>query len=577
MTIILAIDRLLHRYDHRYRRKIAVILLLAAIMTVLVVLRPLPIKFLIEQPVPGTWLGDLKQSLGEPTTLLLAFGGMLVLLEVLILGFRIANELLSTWLSEFYIRRFRADVASNLIQGPYEAVTKIGVGKVLAAIVGDVEVIQRLIKDVVVQALLAAFQLVLMISIVFLLQPTLAIILIVEILLLAILIQVYANWRKHAFLRQMENQAQYLGWVSNLYQQNLDLRFSQSRHLFLARTIGWARRMHGLALILWSRQTAYFAFVEFFVGIASAVCLVYLFLQSGSEGRPLGDLLVFLYYTVLVFPCLSKVGEAVPLLTDAQNAYNRLVPLLGIKDLKDRQSGRYPQFGEIEFRNVGFQGEQGEWIMRGISLTIRPGDHVAISGDSGAGKSTLLGMLLGLVKPAEGEVLINGVLIDHLTLADRKRFFTFQRSLAPYFQGTLGENIALGRAWSPDEVLPRARLAARVAGSELGLEQPIDDRGAPFSQGERQRIAIARCFLAATPALILDEALNSLDEESEHAILGALFEAWRGRTMIVISHRRSVAETAPLLIDLKRGKGITITERPRPSPFGPARAGEGPQ
>ncbi len=568
--IIAAIDRLLHRYDRRYRWKIAVILALAAVMTVLIVLRPLPIKFLIEDPVPGTWLGDLKEWAGGGTNLLYVFGALIIGIEVLILGFRIANEHLSTFLSEGYIRKFRADVAANLLQGPYEFVAKLGVGKVLAAVVGDVEVIQRLIKDVVVQALLAVFQLAMMIGIVFMLQPTLAIILMVEIALLSILIQVYANWRKKVFLQQMENQARYLGWVSNLYQQNLDLRFSAARQVFLARTVGAGREMHGMGLVLWRRQSTYFAFVEFFVGIASAVCLLYLFLQSTETGRPLGDLLVFLYYTVLVFPCLSKVGEAVPLLTDAENAYNRLIPLLGIKDLKDRQEGKYPQFGEIEFRNVGFQGEQGEWIMRGINIRIRAGDHVAISGDSGSGKSTLLGMLLGLIKPAEGEVLIDGVPIDQLTLADRKRFFSFQRSSAPYFHGTLGENIALGEQWDPDAILPRARLKARVEGSELGLNQPIDDRGAPFSQGERQRIAIARSFLARTPALILDEALNSLDEEGERAIVEALFETWRGRTVIMISHRRSIAQNAPVFIDLKRGKGITITERPKAIPFMPS-------
>lgn len=564
--ILLSIDRLLLRYDRAYRWRMAAILALAITHTILVVMRPLPIKFLIEDPVPESWLGQLKAWAGSPNSYLLVFVGLILSIELGVLIFRLLDESRSTRLSETLIRRIRGDVARNLIQGPYKSIAPIGVGRVLAAVTGDVEVVQRLIKEVVVAATIATVQLLLMLTVVFFIEPTLAMILTAEIALLAVLIHVYANWRKRMYLKHMDNQAHYLGWVSNLYQKNLEMRYGQVRNRFLQGSLGAGRTLFTLGVTLWRRQSLYFAFVEFFLGVASAACLIYLFIQSRDTGRPLGDLLVFLYYTVLVFPALSRIGEAAPLLTDAHNAHGRLAPLLGLEVSRKSTPGA-ATIGEIEFRDVGLRNEEGGWILRNLSFTIKQGEQVALFGDSGAGKSTIIFMLLGLTRPNEGAILINGRPVDSLTLADRKRLFCFQKSNAAFFNGTVLDNISVGEDLTPAEqerLIAEVLLSNRLAAAEDGVGSEMTERGDPFSQGEQQRIAIARAFLSRQPCLVLDEALNSLDESGETSIVKALFANSSDRTILMVTHRRSVAEIADTFFYLRRGGVLEIRRRESP-------------
>jgi ABC-type multidrug transport system fused ATPase/permease subunit len=558
--ILLAIDRLLRGYARDYRWALALILGLAVTHTALVVLRPLPIKFLTETPAEGGWLADLRDLAGGPDGYLAVFAAMLVAIEGLIFLFRLLDENRSTRLSEMLIRRIRGDVARNLLQGPYAAIAPLGIGRVLAAVTGDVEVIQRLIKDVVVNATIAVVQLTLMLVVVFWIEPTLFVILLVEIVILAFVIQAYAIWRKHAFLAQMENQARYLGWLSGLYQKNIEMRFGQVRNRFLRGAFGSGRQLHGVGLRLWRRQSLYFSFVELFLGLSSAACLVYLFIQSRDQGRPLGDLLVFLYYTVLVFPCLSRIGEAIPLLTDAENAHGRLAPLLGVA--ADRRATPGPaRVGEIRFADVGLRNEEGGWIVRHLDFTIQPGEHVALFGDSGAGKSTIIAMLLGMTRPDEGVITVDGRPIADLTLADRKRLFCFQKSNAAFFRDSVAANVTAGLPVDQDRLdrlLDQALLRQRLEHAEGGLGAEMGERGEPFSQGEQQRIAIARAFLAPQPCLVLDEALNSLDENGETAITRALLDHLGGRTLLMVTHRRTVAELAPTFFYLRRGGVLEI-------------------
>ncbi len=578
------IDRLLVGYDRWYRWRLAAIFLLAAVQTLVVVARPMPVKALVEEGSathPG-WLDRLAGMAGADV--LLVFLGLALLVEGLAFALRLAEENRSTALSERLIRAIRGDIAGNLLRGPYRAVAGLGVGRVIAAATGDVEVIQRLIKDVVIGASIAALQLVAMLAVILTLHPPLFWVLLGEIAGLSVLIGLYARWRKRAFLEQMHNQERFIGWTAGLQQRSLDLRFSTARGLVLLRTLGLARRLWQRGMLLWRRQTLYYAGVELFVGLASALCLVLLFLssrdagQDGGQngGQPLGTVLVFLYYAAMIFPCLARVGEAVPLMTDARNAYDRLsstlgamerpapvpgaeeqvAPVPGAGEGPDERQTESARFGAITLDRVGLRSDTGDWLLRDLSLTIAPGEHVALFGESGSGKSTLLSVILGLARPDAGEVRIGDRPMTALTLFDRKRFFCFQRSTPAFFPGTVAENMAPGLP--PDRVdwprlLDDCRMAGRLAGAADGLDTPMTERGEPFSQGEGQRIGIARAFLTPAPCIVLDEALNSLDEAGELAITAALRRHLAGRTLIVISHRRSVAETFGRMIEVKRG------------------------
>lgn len=566
-VILLAIDRLLARFDPGYRWRLLGILLLSAVQTLLVVARPFPVKLLLEAPPADSFAGKMVALAGgNEDRLLLIFIGAIIAIELGVLVFRMSEEFASTSLSESFMRRIRGAIARGLMRGPWQQVADQSIGRVLAAATGDVEVVQRLIKDVVVSASIAALQLSLMLVVIYHLHPALFFVLLAEIIILSGLITLYANWRKHAYLAQMHNQERYLSWLSTVQGRNLDLRFNLARGLVLRRTLELGRALFRRGVMLWRRQSAYFGLVEFLIGLSSAACLVFLVLESRSTGQQLGTLLVFLYYTVLVFPCLAKIGEAAPLLTDARNARNRLAPLLDLAgDAKERSKSKVAppaatRGARIELQDIGVRGDGAEWILRHVNLTIEAGEQVALFGESGSGKSTLIRLILGLAKPDEGRVLVNGVDVSLLTLPQRQRLYLFQRSNPVFFAGTVAENIVAGRPALPamqmELLLGDVLLQRRLAETEAGPDTVMSERGDPFSQGEQQRIGIARCFLADQPLMILDEALNSLDEKGELAITGALRRRCQGQTFLVISHRLSVAQTFPRFVRVVRGEGI---------------------
>ncbi|MFE5854699.1 thiol reductant ABC exporter subunit CydD [Streptomyces sp. NPDC056500] len=207
-----------------------------------------------------------------------------------------------------------------------------------------------------------------------------------------------------------------------------------------------------------------------------------------------------------------------------------------------------------------------EPALRHASLSVRPGEHVALVGPSGAGKSTLLALLLGFVTPASGRVAVNGVDLTRLD-ADHWRTQVAWVPQRPHlFAASVADNIRLGRPDAGDE---EVRQAARAAFADRFVEElpqgyatVLGEHGAGLSAGQRQRIALARAFLLDAPVLLLDEPTAHLDPESEAAVTRATARLLRGRTAIVIAHRTSLLPHADRIVTLRAG-GVIL---PRPAP-----------
>jgi ABC-type bacteriocin/lantibiotic exporter with double-glycine peptidase domain len=442
-------------------------------------------------------------------------------------------------------------------------VSTAGPGAVIAAASGDVESVQRLLREALVHAGVATLQLALMLVVILFVEKWLFWILLVEIIGLAIAIFAYANWRKIRYLEKMDVDARLLGLLSTLQQKNLDARFTGLGAVFLSRATALARRLYAMNMVLWRRSGLYYSTTEFIIGVSAALCLVLLFATSGSGTPPIGKFLVFTYYAVLIFPCLQQIGEAWPMINDARAALQRIGANTARRT--PRAGGKTPEippgFGKLVFDEVTVKGERGEVLLDRASFVLHPGEKMGLFGDSGSGKTTILLTLLGINKPAGGRAIINGRDLTSLSLAERKRFFYYARAYPAFFPASVYENIALHG--SPDEaefaaMLDRVRFGGRLAVEPLGARTLVGDKGEPFSGGEQQRIAIARALMAMPPCLILDEALNSLDEESELSILRRLTTDFPEKTAIVVSHRSSAKALFPFRLEMAKGGHGTI-------------------
>jgi ATP-binding cassette subfamily B protein len=216
--------------------------------------------------------------------------------------------------------------------------------------------------------------------------------------------------------------------------------------------------------------------------------------------------------------------------------------------------------GAVELRNVGFRygGPESPPILDAITLTIEPGEAVAIVGRSGSGKTTLIKLLAGLLEPTDGTIAYDGLELRTLDYRTLRRQVGFVLQESYLFDATIGQNIAFGDD-EPDS--KRILWAARAANAHefvhrlpLGYETRVGEVGMRLSGGQQQRVAIARALYHRPPVLLFDEATSSLDTESERAVKESLDELLADRTSFVIAHRLSTIRDADRIVVLDRGR-----------------------
>jgi ATP-binding cassette subfamily B protein len=224
-----------------------------------------------------------------------------------------------------------------------------------------------------------------------------------------------------------------------------------------------------------------------------------------------------------------------------------------IKNIKGAQELLVPQ-GAIEFRDVVFGFSENRQVFKGLNLSIKPGEKVAIIGSSGAGKSTLVKLLLRLHDIQGGEILIDGKNIAKVTQESLRENVSLVPQDPALFHRTLMENIRYGKRDASDaEVLEASKMAhcdVFIQDFPYQYETFVGERGVKLSGGERQRVAIARALLKNAPILVLDEATSSLDSHSESLIQDALHTLMKGKTTIVIAHRLSTIRKMDRIIVL---------------------------
>lgn len=254
---------------------------------------------------------------------------------------------------------------------------------------------------------------------------------------------------------------------------------------------------------------------------------------------------------------LSKVNLEIQ---EGLAAATRVFELLDIESEVREEDGAIPLppvSNGIEFRDVHFKYD-GEPVLRGINLSVRVGEIIAIVGMSGAGKTSLVNLLPRFYDIQEGEVLIDGHDIRKITLKSLRDQIGLVTQQTLLFNDTVRNNIAYGSPDRSEEEIIKAAKAAHahefIQKLPQGYDTIIGEQGVKLSGGERQRIAIARALLKNAPILILDEATSSLDSESEAEVQTALEELMKGRTVFVIAHRLSTIRHAHRIIVLSEGR-----------------------
>jgi ATP-binding cassette subfamily B protein len=282
----------------------------------------------------------------------------------------------------------------------------------------------------------------------------------------------------------------------------------------------------------------------------------------------LGTLSSFILFAQRLFDPLRQLAEKFTAIQAGFTAVERITNLMAepieIRDPEHPQrlptpelaASGAPTVGEVRFEDVWFAYKEPEYILQGLSFTIRPGEKVALVGPTGAGKSSIIRLLCRLYEPSRGRILVDGIDIRDLPQTELRQHVGVILQDGFLFAGDVKSNIALGEDYSLAEIIRAAEqtnVASFIEELPQGYNTPLRERGMNLSGGQRQLLAFARAAIRSPRILVLDEATASLDVGTEVLIQGALDKLLFDRTAIIIAHRLSTIRNVDRILVLKRG------------------------
>jgi ATP-binding cassette subfamily B protein len=301
--------------------------------------------------------------------------------------------------------------------------------------------------------------------------------------------------------------------------------------------------------------------IEIVGAMAASLIIWYGGLRVMAGTLTLGALVAFLQYSSRFFRPISDMSEKFNVLQSAMASSERIftvldepVAITSAAAPARRDPAKPPH---ICFERVWFAYNGEDYVLRDVSFDVLPGQRVGIVGATGSGKTTLINLLMRFYDVTKGRILVDGVDLRDLALADVRAMFGLVLQDVHLFSGTIGANIRLGETRLGDDEVARAAEAVRadrfIRQLPLGMATVLGERGASLSVGQKQLLSFARALAFDRPVLVLDEATSSVDTETEIVIREALEVLMRGRTTVAIAHRLSTIQDMDRILVLHKG------------------------
>lgn len=474
------------------------------------------------------------------------------------------NRRISAKISLRVNNEIRADVFSKFISTTWEEVSAFHSGDLLNRINGDVSIVADSVIGWIPSVTVKLAQFIGALAIIFYYDAAMALLSLISIPAAALISSLLLRKMRSYGAKIREAGSELMSFFEESLQniqtvkafglsQSLDSRLAQLQKIYFDTSLEY----NALSVKVTSGMSV--------LGLAvSYLCMGWCIYRLFTGAIDIGTMVLFLQLSGYLSSSISSLIGSVPTVITATVSAGRIIAVLNLPREASGGNGAAEEIAasgkvpEIEFDNVGFGYKNGGEVFSGVNLKIAPGEFAAFVGPSGGGKTTLLRVLLGLVKPAFGKATLSaGGVTAEISPATRK-IFTYVPQEKAVFSGTVAEMLRLFSPDATDEEIFAALKAACaydfVTALPQGINTPLGERGAGFSEGQNQRLSIARAVLRKAPVLLLDEATSALDLETERTVLENITALCRGKTLIVMTHRESVLPLCDSVYQISGGK-----------------------
>jgi ATP-binding cassette subfamily B protein len=543
------IKRLL-KYLAPYKYYILSSLALLFLASLLGLAGPYLTKIAIDEYIPAKDIGGLNR-------VVLLFLGVL-LLEF---GVRYCQIQLMQYTGQRVMQDLRMELLAHVQRMSLKFFDKQPVGGVMTRLIGDVEVLNEMVTSGVVSILGDLFMLLGIMGILLWMNLKLALVVFLVLPLIFYASQLFRK-KVRASFRQIRSR---MAKINAFLQENISGMSIVQVFCREQRNMEQFKKINGDYLEAYLKTILYYALFFPALEIMSALALALIVWYGGGQVLQgvltFGVLVAFIEYTQRFFRPINDLSEKYNILQSAMAASERIFKLLDTKSdihppAKPRPVEQLTQ--GIDFQNVWFAYNGNDYILKDLSFRVDKGQSVALVGLTGAGKTSIISLLTRFYELSQGRIAIDGQDLRQLDLQQWRSKVSLVQQEPFLFSGNILSNIRLGRE---DISLEQVEQAARKANahqfiSQLphGYYEPIQERGANLSAGQRQLIAFARALVFDPQLLILDEATSSVDSQTEALIQGALEKLMQERTSIVIAHRLSTVQRANNIIVLEHGR-----------------------
>jgi ATP-binding cassette subfamily B multidrug efflux pump len=490
-------------------------------------------------------------------------GRILLIVLALYVGaavFGLAQGRLTTTIVQRAVFRIRQLAEEKLSRLPLSYFDGQPQGEVLSRVTNDIDNVAQTLQQTLAQIVTSLLTIIGVLAMMFWISPLLALIALVTVPISIIVTTRIGKRAQPQFVKQWATTGKLNGHIEEMYtghslvtvfgqRAQAQRTFDEHNDTLFAASFK-AQFMSGLI----QPAMMFIGNVNYvFVAVVGA-------LRVASGALSLGSVQAFIQYSRQFSQPMTQVASMANLLQSGVASAERVFALLDATEQKPDPADpvRLSEVqGHVQFENVSFRYLEDIPLIENLSLTVHPGQTVAIVGPTGAGKTTLVNLLMRFYEVTGGRITLDGIDIAAMTREDLRRRTGMVLQDAWLFGGTIAENIAYG---TPDATEEEILVAARatyvdrfVHALPEGYQTVIDEEGANVSVGERQLITIARAFLAEPAILILDEATSSVDTRTEVLIQRAMNSLRQGRTSFVIAHRLSTIRDADLILVMESG------------------------